>query len=100
MINLGIVPGKPNKCERRDCATCGYLLQCAEDDSAWTGDTLEEVRILSFVSAFITTGNCSKEDEELFLRTFWTHMIAELGECTSADMEWAKNALASRRENV
>ena len=93
-----LIPGQPNICKALShCPECEHLLQCAEDDSAWTGDTLEEVRVLAFVSSLVKIGGCSKEDEELFLRTFWTHMIAELDECTSADLEWAKNAIKNRR---
>ena len=101
MNSHNLIPGQPNMCEAHSyCPECEHLLKCAEEDSAWTSDTLEEVRILSFVSAFITTENCSQEDEDIFLRTFWHHMVAELGECTPADMEWAKNAIQARRQKI
>ena len=97
MNDLHLIPGKPTECKALSyCPECEHLLQCAEDDSAWTGDTLEEVRTLSFVSALVATEGCSKEDEELFIRTFRIHIVAERGECTSADTEWVKNALKVR----
>lgn len=98
MNDLNLIPGQPNKCKALShCPECEHLLQCAEDDSAWTGDTLEEVRTLAFVSSLVKIGGCSQEDEDIFLRTFRMHMVAELGECTSADMEWVKNAIKLRR---
>ena len=101
MKDLKLNLGNPTECEAHShCSECEHLLKCAEDDSAWTGDTLEEVRILAFVSAFIQIGNCSKKDEEIFLNIFTTRMLAERKECTLDDMAWAKNALESRRKKI
>ncbi len=101
MNTLKLNPGYPNECELHSrCPECEYLLQCAEDDSAWTGDALEEVRTLAFVSAFIQIRSCDETKEELFLRTFKIRMTAELGACTSADLNWAKNAFKVRGEKI
>jgi hypothetical protein len=101
MEDIRLNPGQPNICKAfSHCPECEHLLQCAEDDSAWIGDTLEEVRMLAFASAFVSIRSCSKKDEELFLRTFWTHMVAELGECSSADMDWVKNAFKTRQQKI
>ena len=98
MQDFKLIPGQPNKCKALShCPECEHLLQCAEDDSAWTGDTLDEVRMLAFASAFVSIRSCSKEDEDLFLRAFQTRMMADFGECSSADMEWVKNAIKLRR---
>jgi hypothetical protein len=90
-------PGNPTECEVRDCVECKYLLKCAECDDAWTDDTLEEVRILAFVSALVQIGDCSKADEDKFLKTFQIRMNAERAKCSSADIEWVKNAIKLHR---
>lgn len=36
----------------------------------------------------------------MFLRVFQTRMVAERGECASADMEWAKNAFKNRQQKI
>ena len=101
MNPLRLTPGYPNECELHSrCPECEHLLQCAEDDSAWTDDTLEEVRILAFASAFIQIRTCAETKEELFLRTFKIRMTAELGVCTSADLKWAKTAFNARGEKI
>lgn len=101
MKNLELIPGQPNICKALShCPECEHLLQCAEDDSAWTGDTLEEVRMLAFASAVFQVDNCLEENEAKFLSVFQTRMIAELEECTSDDIEWAKNALKKRRKKI
>ncbi len=101
MNTFKLKPGSPNKCEHHSrCPKCEHLLQCSEDDSAWTGNTLEETRILSFASAFIQIGSYSEANEDLFLRTFKTRMTAELGICTSDDLNWAKIGINARKEKV
>ena len=101
MNTLKLTPGYPNECELHSfCPECEHLLQFAEDDSAWTDDTLEEVRILAFASAFIHIRTCTKAKEELFLRTFKIRMTAELGTCTSADLKWAKTGFNARGEKI
>lgn len=101
MNTLKLTPGYPNECELHSfCPECEHLLQCAEDDSAWTDDTLEEVRILAFASAFIHIRTCAQAKEELFLRTFKIRMTAELGTCTSADLKWAKTVFNARGEKI
>ena len=60
MNTLKLTPGYPNECDLHSfCPECEHLLQCAEDDSAWTDDTLEEVRTLAFASAFIQIRTCA-----------------------------------------
>jgi hypothetical protein len=53
--------------------------------------------MLAFVSSLVQLDNCLEENEAMFLRVFQTRMIAERGECTSADLEWAKTGLQKRR---
>lgn len=88
-------------CENyRFCMECEHLLECAEDDTAWMGGTLDEDRIVSFVATLIQTDDISEENETLFLKIFQNRICAEHGECTPDDMEWAKSALHNRRQVV
>lgn len=101
MENSKLIPGNPHECKcHTSCPDCEYLLQCSEVDDAWTGDSIEEVRTLAFVSALIQTSDVSKEAEPSFLQIFQTRICAELGKCTPENIEWAKAGLYKRRQKV
>lgn len=102
MKSPNLIPGQPNKCEAHShCPECEHLLQCAEDDSAWTGDTHEDVRHLAFACALIQTypETLQEETEQRFLNVFWTRMHTEFPEASAEDIEWARNLLHRMRDH-
>lgn len=101
MENSKLIPGKPDECKcHTSCPDCEYLLQCSEDDEAWAGDSVEDVRTLAFVSALIQTNDVSEKTETRFLKVFQTRICAERGKCDPEDIEWAKAGLYKRRQKV